>query len=441
LKNTDPSSILRSEDFISVDTNKNWQASIDLKAIDYGQFLLVSVICYDQNQSGLEERIITQDSDIFWTTYTLDLSGEGEGANQFAAGTKYVKFNIVATTEGPIWFDNAIFANEKNFAYNAANQIANTGFSYDDNGNLTSDGELNYIYDGENRLKEVKQGTNTIAAYAYDYMGRRTSKTVSGQTAFFHYDGWNVVAETDQAGTTIASYTYDDRNQLVSMTRGSQTYYYQYNAHGDVVSLTNSASQVVNTYEYDPWGEVLSANETVDNPYRYAGYRYDTETELYYLQHRYYDAGICRFLTRDPYPANLKLPQTLNFYAYCINNPINLIDPSGLDWLDVGLATVGVFAAGAGTVAFVTAAPVLGIGAVGWAAVGVGITAFGAYREYSRYSRGGQSGGEMVASIMLSSGSNIPILGPAFAIGSLGLEIGETVVNGKGRPYKCKGRR
>lgn len=82
------SSILRSDDFVSVDTNKDWRASIDLKAIDYGQFLLVSVICYDQNKSGLEERIITQDSDIFWTTYTLDLSGEGEGENQFPEGTK-----------------------------------------------------------------------------------------------------------------------------------------------------------------------------------------------------------------------------------------------------------------------------------------------------------------------------------------------------------------
>ena len=77
---------------------------------------------------------------MFWTTYSLNLSGEGPGANQFPVGTKYIKFNIVATSEGPIWFDNAIVSNEKNFAYNEANQITNTGFSYDDNGNMTSDG-------------------------------------------------------------------------------------------------------------------------------------------------------------------------------------------------------------------------------------------------------------------------------------------------------------
>ena len=368
LKNTDPSSILRSDDFVSVDTNKNWHASIDLKAIDYGQFLLVSLICYDQNQSGLEERIITQDSDIFWSTYTLDLSGEGSGANQFPAGTEYIKFNIVATTDGPIWFDNVIFSNEENFAYNAANQITNTGFSYDDNGNLTSDGVHAYIYDGENRLKEVKQGANTIASYTYDYMGRRTSKTVSGVTTYFHYDGWNVVAETDQTGATIATYSYDNTNQLVSMTKGGQTYYYQYNAHGDVVSLTSSASQVVNTYEYDPWGKVLSANETVENPYRYAGYRYDSETGLYYLQARYYEARICRFLAKDPDGGDAQEPLALNPYLYCVDNPVNLVDPDGckppkqgsiLDLWDtmsdeekviVGVAVVGGLAVAAGFV-------------------------------------------------------------------------------------------
>jgi len=278
------------------------------------------VVCYDQNQSGLEERIITQDSDIFWTTYTPDLSSEGEGENQFPEGTEYVKFNIVVTSEGPIWFDNAIFANEKNFTYNAANQITNTGFAYDDNGNLTSDGTYTCLYDGENRLKEVKQGTTTIATYTYDYMGRRTSKTVSGQTTYFHYDGWNVVAETDASGTTTATYAYD---------------FYQYNDHGDVVSLTNSAGQIVNTYNYDPWGKVLSANVTVENPYRYAGYRYDTETRLYHLQHRHYDPSKYCFLIKDPSIGDIRTPLTLNPYSYCTDDPINKIDPDGLWRRDV----------------------------------------------------------------------------------------------------------
>ncbi|MBI4744623.1 MAG: RHS repeat-associated core domain-containing protein, partial [Actinobacteria bacterium] len=217
----------------------------------------------------------------------------------------------------------------KTFTYNAANQITNSGFTYDANGNMTSDGTYTYIYDGENRLKEVKQGANTIASYTYDYMGRRISATEGGSITYFHYDDWNVVAETNSTGSTVATYTYDNRNQLVSMTGGGQTYYYQYNAHGDVVSLTNSAGQVVNTYEYDPWGKVLSTSETVANPYRYAGYRYDESTELYYLQTRYYKPDIYRFLTKDTHLGNQMSPQSLNPYSYCQNNPVNLIDSEG----------------------------------------------------------------------------------------------------------------
>jgi len=115
------------------------------------------------------------------------------------------------------------------------------------------------------------------------------------------------------------------------MNRGGNTYYYQYNAHGDVVSLTNSSGQVVNAYTYDPWGKILSETETVENSYLYAGYRYDEETGLYYLQHRYYDSEICRFLTQD-YESSGKLnhPQSLNSYVYCYDNPVLFSDYDGL---------------------------------------------------------------------------------------------------------------
>jgi len=134
----------------------------------------------------------------------------------------------------------------------------------------------------------------------------------------------------------LATYAYDNGStslttgQPVSMTRAGQTYYYQYNAHGDVVSLTDSSGNVVNTYEYDPWGKVLSETETVENPYRYAGYRYDSETELYYLQHRYYNPGICRFLTQDLESGSTKEPLSLNSFLYCYNNPIYFVDIDGL---------------------------------------------------------------------------------------------------------------
>ncbi|MBE0418310.1 MAG: RHS repeat-associated core domain-containing protein, partial [Coriobacteriia bacterium] len=87
--------------------------------------------------------------------------------------------------------------------------------------------------------------------------------------------------------------------------------------------------EVVNAYAYDPYGEVLSAEETVENPYRYAGYRYDEPTGLYYLWNRYYDPETCRFLTRDPYPGELDSPMSMNPYLYCLGDPVNLVDPTG----------------------------------------------------------------------------------------------------------------
>jgi RHS repeat-associated protein len=113
------------------------------------------------------------------------------------------------------------------------------------------------------------------------------------------------------------------------MTRGGQTYYYQLNGHGDVVTLTNSSGSVVKTYNYDAFGNLIGETGTVENPYRYAGYRFDEVTGLYYLQARYYDAKLGRFLTKDPVTGSDEVPLTQNGYVYVENNPIMGMDPEG----------------------------------------------------------------------------------------------------------------
>ncbi len=99
------------------------------------------------------------------------------------------------------------------------------------------------------------------------------------------------------------------------MTRGGATYYYHTN--GDIVAITDASGTAADSYTYDPWGRVLSANETVANPYRYAGYRYDTPTNLYQLWNRYYSPTTCGFITKDVYPGQTMSPGTMNGYAYC----------------------------------------------------------------------------------------------------------------------------
>ncbi|MBE0417700.1 MAG: hypothetical protein IBX63_08035, partial [Coriobacteriia bacterium] len=225
----------------------------------------------------------------------------------------------------------------KSFTYDEANRISSPGYDYDARGSMTTDPTRRFTYDGANRLTAVIDASSeaTIAAYAYDYLNRRISATdASGTATYFHYDGAspNAIAETDGAGEVIATYAYDDRGQLHSMTRGGQTYYYHVNAHGDVVALTDASGQIVNTYRYDPWGEVLDATEAVANPYRYAGYRCDEATGLYYLWNRYYDPGTCRFISKDPDSGRVIEPGTLNPYSYCGNNPVNRVDATGGSW-------------------------------------------------------------------------------------------------------------
>ncbi len=104
-----------------------------------------------------------------------------------------------------------------------------------------------------------------------------------------------------------------------------------YNGHGDVTALLSEAGAIVGTYYYDVWGNILEKNESeqITNPYRYAGYQYDDDTGLYYLNARYYDAKIARFLTEDTVTGDRNDPLSLNRYAYCHNDPIRYTDPTG----------------------------------------------------------------------------------------------------------------
>ena len=97
----------------------------------------------------------------------------------------------------------------------------------------------------------------------------------------------------------------------------------------------------------------IQSDTAFEHAYTYAGYRYDRETGLYYLNSRYYAAGIGRFLTKDTEYGEPDNPQTLNRYAYCVGDPVNLSDPSGLlpTWAKIAIGIVAIGAAAAITAA------------------------------------------------------------------------------------------
>jgi len=118
---------------------------------------------------------------------------------------------------------------------------------------------------------------------------------------------------------------------LLAREAGSDTLYYMYNGHADVTSLVYGTGAVAATYYYDAFGNITeqTVTDSVYQPFKYAGYQYDDETGLYYLNARYYDSKIARFLTEDTYRGQAYDPLSLNLYTYCLNNPIMYWDPTG----------------------------------------------------------------------------------------------------------------
>lgn len=222
------------------------------------------------------------------------------------------------------------------YGYDSSNQLISINGvknQYDNNGNLINDGKRTYVYDAEDRLIEIKEGTTSIAKYEYDSEGLRMKKTIGTKSVNYHYDeNKNVILETDSAANILVSYVYDKDNRPLTMTKNGQTYTFHSNGRGDITSVTDATSKVVAEFEYDSWGNVIkqSGVEVNNIPFRYAGYRYDAETKLYYLQQRYYNPEIGRFFNKDPLLGVKELPISQNGYAYADNNPVMNTDPNGM---------------------------------------------------------------------------------------------------------------
>ncbi len=208
---------------------------------------------------------------------------------------------------------------------------SSASFTYDANGNIITKTEggttHTYSYDGENRLIEVKNNGNSIASYKYDPFGRRIEKTVSGVITKYLYDGANILYEYDGADNITARYTHNlGIDDPLGIEKDGKLYTYHKDTLGSIRTITDSAQKTINTYSYDSFG---NTNQTgaLSQPYGYTGRELDTETGLYYYRARYYDPGVGRFIQKDP----IGFRGGINVYNYVGANPLNWVDPRGLD--------------------------------------------------------------------------------------------------------------
>ena len=174
-------------------------------------------------------------------------------------------------------------------------------------------------------------------SYTYNEDGIRTKKIIGNKTTEFYLDGSNIIRQSD--GTDTLYFFYDRDDNLTGFEYNGDVYFYVKNMQGDVVAISDDSGNVVAEYTYDPWGKVLSVTGTNSalgnlNPFRYRGYYYDTDTSLYYLQSRYYDPETGRFLNSDDvnFIGTTESEISYNPFAYCENDPVNAIDPTGNYW-------------------------------------------------------------------------------------------------------------
>ena len=211
-----------------------------------------------------------------------------------------------------------------------------------------SDGSILAYYNGADytftweqgrQLASVTKGNKT-ASYTYDMSGVRSSKTVNGVSYEYTTLSGKITRMTWSGNAVDIVYDDAGRPYLLRYTPSggaTQTYYYVLNLQGDVVGLMNTSMQMVVKYSYDPWGKLTGTTATSAyvalaqaNPLRYRSYCYDIETGFYYLQTRYYDPAIARFINADSCLTTNSLGLlSYNMFAYCENNPVMYSDPAG----------------------------------------------------------------------------------------------------------------
>lgn len=230
---------------------------------------------------------------------------------------------------------------------NDENRLVKAGdkeFFYDLAGNLIKKSSPNhtsiYTYDAANRLISYSDEVNRIT-FEYDGDGNRISKTVNGVRTEYVND---LVAPITQVllervqgnwlkGEKTVRYTYG--GSRISQCVNEKTQFYLYDSIGRNVSLlVNFSGKLLNSYQYDAFGGLLSVEKETPNAYLYCGEQFDEETGLIYLRNRYYDPEIGRFISKDPCFGKVNRPATLNPYCYVENNPINFIDPLGFESMD-----------------------------------------------------------------------------------------------------------
>jgi RHS repeat-associated protein len=203
---------------------------------------------------------------------------------------------------------------------------------------ISGNRSMTLTWDARNRISQINSNT-----FNYDPAGYRIQKNAGGTNNNYYlegenleavYDGNNVLTGQFFRGSVIDEivngYQQDGTGKLVNYT-------YHHDALESVLGQSGHDGSILATQSYSAFGGILSQTGSSNNAQKYTGREIDSETGFYYYRARYYDPIIGRFISEDP----KGFGAGVNFYVYCLNNPVNCNDPSGLiglsDYINAGI--------------------------------------------------------------------------------------------------------
>lgn len=336
-------------------------ASLTTKGKD-GSNLLSYNYRYDRNGNRVEKKDNAKNNH---TTYAYDSMQRlcevtypeaGKEAYTYDAVGNRIQKQTESYVEG-YTYDERNRLTEKMVWKNGATAPADTTtYTYDAQGSLLREQSTDlcrkYLYNDFHQCicTEVIRGREEEAERImqenrYDGEGLRFSLIENDKRTDFITNGWENMAELDESGQATKriirgmgigasedvaenAETTEATGNIIDATAaftGTTAYhYYHGNERMDVEYITDEAGKVVNGYTYDAFGTIVTSSEKLQNRYTYNGEAFDKTTEQYYLRKRFYNPKLSHFIQEDEYRGD-----GLNLYAFCANNPVMYVDPSG----------------------------------------------------------------------------------------------------------------
>jgi RHS repeat-associated protein len=317
-----------------------WNARDQLVAMTYANGVTQSY-SYDPNRAALTSSTVSNGATLYQASYAYDAAGRVASIssttdallnNSYAYDSLGRLTRVTGNQSESFSYDAGgnILSSTAMGSYQYADPAhghAVTGaggntYAYDANGNMVSGGGRLLRWDLENRLIQVTS-TGANVAFTYDPSGNRASRQSSaGTTRYF-----GTLFETLPDGTAV-SHIYAGPMQVARKSGTTTTFLHQ-DRLGSIQLITSATGAAERAYDYSAFGRTTADTGSAANTRGFQGHETDADVGLVYMNARYYDAKLGRFLSADtilPDPAN---PQALNRYAFAYNNPICNTDPTG----------------------------------------------------------------------------------------------------------------